>query len=188
MTITILILIFVAIGYLIAQSPTGDALVALPGRLTQGVQKLFPQAGGRSAGRPESPAEQDFGRWIASAAEVPDELRSWYLSLDDEEAHRFQKSLEAHSRTTGFHVARLVDGTLNQRAELRKIYVEAVSIYSQAYRKAREAAEQDSESASVEANQRPEQESPKVEGKIVAEKRPSRRRAGVQSEPAPAAG
>jgi len=182
MTIAILILIFVAIGFLIAQTTTGDALAGFFGGVTQRVQDVLPQ--GEIADEHVPPFHQDFNHWIASAVEVPDDLRTWYLTLGAEEALRFQNSLNTYGQSTGFHVARLVNGALDQRAELRTIYVEAVSIYSQAYRKAREAAEQDNESEAPEASERPEKESPKIDGKIVAEKRPSRRRAGMQSEPA----
>jgi hypothetical protein len=181
MTILLLLIIFLLCGFLLAMTGLGDQIVSLADELTDQV---------RGFRQPETvqsyqPADSDlpvYREWLVTALEVPDDLRIWYLNLDDRQAQGFENALHDHGLNTGLQLASLVAGNLDGKPALRSIYVEAVAIYSQAYRKAREAiaVEKDSDQSAAETTE-PEPDS-RVEGKVVAEKRTSRRRIN----PAPA--
>lgn len=87
-------------------------------------------------------AGEAFRTWAAGegAAYLPDELCSWLEGLSESEARAFGASLADYCRGLGFELRQVTDGDLvNSRPALFQVYVEALVIYSDAYRKARQA-------------------------------------------------
>lgn len=174
MTVLLLLIIFLLLGYLLAFTGLGDRISSVANELTGQVR------GSRQPDTNQAPApvsrQAAYRSWLTTAVEVPDDMRIWYLGLDEEQAQRFERSLDDHGRNTGLQLASLVRGDLDNTPALRSIYVEAVSIYSQAYRKAREAIEVERESDQPAADRPDPDTDERVDGKVVAEKRTSRRR------------
>ena len=173
MTVFLLLIIFILLGYLLAFTPLGDRIVSVADEMVGQV---------RGSDRKEKAAAadaSDFREWLLTDPAVPDDLRLWYAGLDNPQALRFEQALQSHGQNTGLQLVSLVTGEIDNKPVLRNIYVEAVSIYSQAYRKAREAiaVEQEENQPAPEAPEREARPEPRVEGKVVAEKRTSRRRA-----------
>jgi hypothetical protein len=142
MSLILLFLIFAAIGYLFAFSNLGDrfeeAGSGVVDQVKESVRRTQTAPPDESA---VSPAP--VGEWVKRSSAVPDEFRGWYLSLPAQETKRFEKAVAAHAQETGLKFSLLFNGDLDRQPERRKVYVEAVSVYSQAYRKAREALETD---------------------------------------------
>lgn len=190
MTIILLLLIFTILGFLFAQSTWGDLLTdwlkTLPGKLgTESSEDSTTSS--IKQGQPVD--SKSLTKWVSSSMDIPDDFRIWYLSLDNAEIDQFESALQSHASSTGLNISNLVSGGLEQQTDLRKVYVEAVSVYSQAFRKAREAIEQEVESMQKDPSAGGEDAKTTVEGKAVAEKRESRRRRSpkLQNEAAGAA-
>lgn len=172
MTVFVLLLVFFLLGYLLAFTPLGERIFSVAEEMIDQLRGSSPSPESAATDRPA------YRDWLLTDTAVPDDLRLWYVGLDQSQAQRFERALHAHSQNTGLQLLKLTTGELDQRASLRNIYVEAVSIYSQAYRKAREAIAAENEAGQpVGGTSDPEARSePRVEGKAVAEKRASRRR------------
>lgn len=184
MTLILLFLIFAAIGYLFAFSNLGDRMEEAGSGVADRVKASVRRTEAASPGElAASPAP--VGEWVKRSSAVPDDFRGWYLSLPAAESQRFENALAAHAQETGLKFSLLLTGELDRQPERRKVYVEAVSVYSQAYRKAREALESDEELVG-ENQELSDDGAPTVEGKVVAEKSVSRRRQDVAGEFAPA--
>jgi hypothetical protein len=173
MTVILLFLIFVAIGYLFAFTSLGDQIEEIGSGAVNKAKATVRRTGPPAAGVQIETASP-VGEWVKKSTAVPDEFRGWYLSLAQPEAQRFEKALNSHAQETQLRFSLLFNGELDRQPERRKVYVEAVSVYSQAYRKAREALEKDEE-LSGESLEPADDGTPTVEGKVVAEKSVSRR-------------
>lgn len=181
MSLIVLLVLAVLLGYWLARSQTGERLNQRAGDLSEQVRATGSRTSawvGQRLGLSRKP--RSLRTWAAESPELPEEDRSWLASLDDEQAAAFALALSNHAETLGLDLTRLFSGKLDTDDQQRKVYVEAVSIYSQAYRKAREINQQEEhgspDSAALEGEV--------VEGKVVAEKKPSRRRRGSQAEEA----
>lgn len=184
MSLILLFLVFAAIGYLFAFSNLGDRME----KAGNGVVDQMKASVRRTQTAPSeelSASSAPVGEWVKRSSAVPDDLRGWYLGLPGAESQRFEKAIAAHAQETGLKFSLLFNGELDRQPERRKVYVEAVSVYSQAYRKAREALETDEELAG-EGQEPSDDGTPTVEGKVVAEKSVSRRRRDVAGEFVPA--
>jgi hypothetical protein len=87
-------------------------------------------------------AGDDFRAWAAGegSAYLPDDLNQWLEGLTESEARAFSTSLADYCRGLGFELREVTGGDLvNTRPALFQVYVEALVIYSDAYRKARQA-------------------------------------------------
>ncbi len=184
MSFFLLFIIFAAIGYLFATTKLGDQIEQKSSEVVAQVKSTFRRTEPAPQGAPTDLAAP-VGEWVKKSSAVPDDFRGWYLSLTAAEAQRFEKALASHGQETGLKFSLLLSGNLDRQPERRKVYVEAVSVYSQAYRKAREALEADAELAG-ESDEPVDEGAPTVEGKIVAEKSVSRRRRDPNGELAPA--
>lgn len=107
----------------------------------------------------------------AGASQLPEDFKSWLAGLTDDEARAFTISLYDYGKSLGYDLDKLVDGSLDSKPALMQVYVEAVVIYSQAYRKAKQA-QKESETNKAEAGT----PSDSTDGKTAAEKSPSRRK------------
>lgn len=180
MTLIVLLVLAGILGYWLARTRTGERLSQRAGELAGQARNL----GGRSTdwvgqrlGLSRKP--RSLRTWAAESPDLSSEVRSWLVSLNDEQAAAFALALNNHAETLGLDLNRLFSGELDDDEQQRKVYVEAVSIYSQAYRKAREISQEEAPSAS---QHKPEGEV--VAGKVVAEKKPSRRQRNSQAEEA----
>ena len=102
----------------------------------------------------------------------PADFKKWLKSLSDADAAQFTTALNDYSKGLGYNLAELVEGGLDDRPSLLNVFVEAIVIYSQEYRKARNAREEVDESE--------EEESKAADEKKPAQKRASRRKAGAE--------
>jgi hypothetical protein len=134
------------------------------------------------SGKASSWWQRQFGRgdgsdpfrvWAAGAgaAQLPEDFKSWLAGLSEEEAKAFTKSLYDYGKSLGYDFDKLVDGSLDSQPARMQVYVEAVVVYSQAYRKAKQA-QKESETAKPEASAT----NNSSDGKTAAEKSTSRRK------------
>jgi hypothetical protein len=143
MVLLLLIIAFAALGYALAKTRTANQAEAsvseTAGSASQRVVRL------NSAWRKRlgiSQTGDDLRAWAAGegSAYLPDDLRHWLEGLTESEAHTFGRSMEDYCRGLGFELREVTSGDLvNTRPALFQVYVEALVIYSDAYRKARQA-------------------------------------------------
>ena len=189
MDLLLLFLVFAALGYILgitrfgrkADRTTEQVTVAskrLAGRLGERWKTTFgPGAFGK-----------DFKTYATSpfpagaAASFPADFKSWLSALSDRDLTDFVKSLADYSHTLGYNLSELVAGGLDGDPRLRQVFVEAITVYSSAYRKARQA-HQTAEAEAEDETLQPDGGN----GKIPAEKASSRRKSGEPSEPIEAA-
>jgi hypothetical protein len=177
----ILILILAGgIGYLIARSRYRKNVDSAVDKVATSSRSYTDRATGwwrRRFGKKSDP----FRTWALGpgASNFDDNFKSWLASLTEEEANAFSKSLDGYCSGLGFDLIKVEQGELNKQPALMQVFVEAVVVYSGAYRKARQA-HQD-----VAANSAEKVEEPVVEEKKAAEKTTSRRKSdGVEAAPA----
>lgn len=178
MSLLIMLLVVAGLGYMLARSTTGERLEDAAGQVVERTRALGDQASGqiqRRMGRMRPIAMQ---AWVATAVDIPEDFKHWVSNLNKSDAESFSHALQSHTRTMGLDLMQLVNGELDHQPELRKVYVEAVSVYSQAYRKAREA-QQDGKTKT--ASKEDGDPAPVVEEKTPAEKSVSRRRQNPES-------
>jgi hypothetical protein len=70
---------------------------------------------------------------------LPEEFAIWLNDLSEIERHEFVYALGDFMQGLGYDLKKLDDGSLDNKPALLQIYVEAVVIYSNAYRKAKQA-------------------------------------------------
>ena len=113
--------------------------------------------------------------WVSGpgASLFPEDFRSWLGGLSESDLTDFVKALDGVSNSLGYNLGQLVDGGLDRDPRMRQVFVEAITVYSSAYRKARQArqAPEGAQPASAHPSA--------AEGKPAAEKNPSRRKAGA---------
>jgi len=142
---------------------TADTTKEYTGKASSWWQKQF------GSGRNSDP----FRAWAvgAGAPALPEDFKSWLAGLSDDEAKTFTKSLYDYGKSLDYDFDKLVTGSLDAQPARMQVYVEAVVVYSQAYRKAK-LAQKEAEATKTEAatsNNSPE-------GKTTAEKSVSRRK------------
>jgi len=142
----ILLLLLIAcalLGYALANTRAASRAEASLGETADAASQRFDRT--KSAWQKRlglGQAGDAFRTWTAGegAAYLPDDLRSWLESLSEGEARSFDRSLADYCRGLGFELRDVTDGDLvNSRPALFQVYVEALVIYSDAYRKARQA-------------------------------------------------
>ncbi len=178
MDLIILVLVFAVLGYFLAVSRLGKKVDHATEQLTLSTGKMADSLENRwnSLFKRTQPGEK-FRSWVAGpgASMFPDEFKVWLKGLSEQEAREFATALGEYSKTLGFNLTQLVDGGLDQDPIMRQVFVEAVVVYSSAYRKAKTARQQ-SEAKEL-------KKAPESEGEIKpAEKSASRRAAGSQPE------
>jgi len=182
MDLAILILVFAVIGYLFGVSRFGrkvdeaaEKAVNSSKKLADGVDQRWRSRFGRKQD------EDPFRRWVSGAGAnmFTEEFKSWLNSLSVSEAGDFSRAVDQYGSSLGFSLKSLVDGGLDQDPMLRQVFVEAIAVYSSAYRKAKTAHQQ---------AQKPETAQPETEGtEKTAETNASRRSADSPSEAGAAA-
>lgn len=167
MYLILLLFLFGALGYLLARSRVGDRI----DDATVNAMSMTSKWVGENLGISTRP--QTLQAWAVKDPDLSLDTKSWIASLSKEDCEAFEKALQNHATTLGLDLHQLFSGKLDTLPEQKKIYVEAVSIYSQAYRKAKEI-QQEEENPNEKGVEILEGEV--IEGKTVAEKRPSRRK------------
>ena len=178
MDLIILVLVFAVLGYFLGVSRLGkqvdratEQLALTTGKVADNLESRW-----KSLLKRPKPGEA-FRNWVAGAGAslFPEEFKAWLKGLSAQEAQEFSTALGEYSNSLGFSVNKLVDGGLDQDPILRQVFVEAVVVYSSAYRKAKTARQQSEAKESKKA--------PLPDGEIKpAEKSASRRSVGSQPE------
>jgi hypothetical protein len=114
-----------------------------------------------------------FREWATGkgAEYFPDDFREWLEGLSPSEADKFSKNLADYSNGLEYNLVELVEGGLDNRPSLLNVFVEAIVIYSQEYRKALKAHKETDEGSDGEETSGADEKKP-------AQKKASRRKAG----------
>lgn len=170
-----LVLVFAVIGYLLAGTRLGERVDRASDRVSASSRSWADkaEASWRSLFKGRSRAD-DFLDWVAGpgADSLPDDFKDWLAVLSIEEVREFTSALVVVAHSLGFELDTLVDGGLDQQPILRQVFVEAIVVYSDAYRKAKQALEE----AKAAKDKTTETSPPSGDGKKPARKRASRRK------------
>ncbi len=167
MQLILLLVLFGVIGYMLAGSDFRDRVDRTADRVTtaSGSWWTRSRAWWRARFSPGVSGEE-FRAWVAGrgADSLPDEFREWCADLSRGEAQEFTRSLADYADGLGYNLALLVAGRLEQKPVMKQVFVEAIVVYSDAYRKAKTTHQQESEGPSQkekadEDNLRPAQKS-----------------------------
>ncbi len=96
-----------------------------------------------------------FRQWALGPAARwwPADFKHWLADLSESEASDFHHALDEYARSLGFQLDQVMDGSLDRTPRMRQVFVEAVVVYSPAYRKVRKA----QQAADLEAAERAEE-------------------------------
>ena len=141
-----LLVLFTLIGYLLATSRFGD-------RVDEATERVdcFVETADGSYGRAlaealfnRQPETEEFRSWaLGPGADLfPQDFKTWLASLSEAEARDFRHSLDEYADSLGFNLTKLIDGGLDHDPRMRQVFVEAIVVYSPAYRRARQAQQQ----------------------------------------------
>lgn len=140
-----LLVLFTLLGYLLASSRFGGRLDGATGRAAASSKRWTGRLGDRwrALFNRQGQAEA-FRSWAlgAGARWFPQEFKTWLASLSDADARAFRYSLDEYADSLGFSLTQLIEGGLDQDPIMRQVFVEAIVVYSPAYRRARQAQQQ----------------------------------------------
>ena len=91
---------------------------------------------------------------VKGASNFPDEFKDWFASLSETEEKEFQHGLKGYTKGLVYDLETLVEGGLDDDPFMRQVFVEALVIYSQAYRKAKQAHQRAKEAEAKKAEQK----------------------------------
>lgn len=140
-----LLVLFALLGYLLASSRFGERLDGAADTAAASTKRWTGRLGDRWRGlfnrRQKTEA---FRAWALGpgAALFPQDFKTWLSGLTESEAQAFRRSLEEFADSLGFDLSQLIDGSLDQDPRMRQVFVEAIVVYSPAYRRARQAQQQ----------------------------------------------
>jgi hypothetical protein len=178
MELILLVLVFGLLGFLLGGSRLGKKVDHATEQLTLTTGKVADNLENRWRSLFKGPRRgENFRSWAlgVGASLFPDEFKDWLKGLSVSEAQEFTTALGEYGKSLGLNLTNLVDGSLDKEPILRQVFVEAVVVYSSAYRKAKTARQQ------LEARDAKKTAAP--EGEIKpAEKSASRRAVGSQPE------
>ncbi|OQY87920.1 MAG: hypothetical protein B6D39_11960, partial [Anaerolineae bacterium UTCFX2] len=181
MDLLILLLIFALLGYLLGISPTSAKASQARDKSAPKTKNWSDRMGNRwvSIFNPRLFSLQ-FREWVKqdSSATFPEDFKDWLSGLSEAQLNEFVKALNDFNHYSGYSLSQLIDGDLDHDPHMRQVFVEAISVYSQAYRKAREA--NNKKTALLEKEDAEKAQG--AEGKPLAEKAPSRRQASNHHE------
>lgn len=139
-----LVILFGLLGYIFATSRWAQKVDATMDRVASPFRSLSrPLVGAWKSVFPSREVRNEFRDWAlgVGARLLPADLKAWLAGLSEEEARQFHSSLAEYADSLGFDLSELVDGSLDQDPRMRQVFVEAIVVYSPAYRKARQARE-----------------------------------------------
>ncbi len=150
-----LVIIFGLLGYVVATSrlsekvdKTADKVVATSSNLVGRVDNRWSSMFGRRT------SVNSFRAWAAGPGKslLPEDFRKWLNGLSNYEAQEFTQALDLYANSLGFKLDQLVQGGLDHDPVMRQVFVEAIVVYSPAYRKARQAQQQTNAAAKDKAS------------------------------------
>ena len=140
-----LLVLFILLGYLLASSRFGERLDSATSRTSASSKRWLSRQGERWRGlfKRSEPADE-FRLWAlgAGAGLFPPDFKTWLSGLSGPEARDFHLSLDEFADSLGFSLRQLIEGGLDQDPRMRQVFVEAIVVYSPAYRRARQAQQQ----------------------------------------------
>ena len=146
MELLTLFLIFGISGILIGMLRSGKKTGSSSTRTPISTKKLASRVEGkwRTLFSPSSQGRDSFQAWATGTGAnlFPDEFTVWLVRLPEPEADGFSLRLSDYAQGLGFRLKDLMDGSLDRDPMLRQVFVEAIVVYSQAYRKAKQARQQ----------------------------------------------
>lgn len=180
MQLIILVILFVILGYMLA----GNRTVKKAESSTRKTYQKISNWTGRIFNR----QKRGFREWSLGPGSqyFSKEWRQWQAGLTTQEAETFEKDLSDYMNRQGYDLYQLTSGKL--KPSTIDIFVEAVTVYSREYRKAKAESKQKvkkeayerEKPGSSEVSEKSRTEKPTIElpanEKTVAEKQPSRRR------------
>ena len=180
MALIILVIVAVVIGYFLARSKYSDSIDETTEKVSSTTRSWADSAGGwvntKVLGRKSA---EPFQEWAAGpgAEYLPDDFKEWLKDLSDAEATDFIRALDEYASSLSYSLNDLVEGGYDGKPALMQVFVEAIVIYSQEYRKAREV--QQAEADKDEAAPADDEASTSADEKKPAEKSTSRRKQGA---------
>jgi hypothetical protein len=188
MELILILLAVVLIGFLLARSRYSKNVDEATGTVVSTSKDLASKTGDLWRKQFAKGQYADGLRgWAATGPatnELPEDFKSWLAGLSDKEAQAFTKELFNYLSGLGYDLPKLVSGEITLAPPQRQVFVETIVVYSQAYRKAKDAQKQAEAEKGTEAPQPVESQ----DGKQPAEKSVSRRKSdGSETSEAPAA-
>ena len=180
MALIILVIVAVVIGYFLARSKYSDSIDETTEKVSSTTRSWADSAGGWVNTKVlRRKSAEPFQEWAAGtgAEYLPDDFKEWLEDLSDAEATDFTRALHEYASSLGYSLNDLVEGGYDSKPALMQVFVEAIVIYSQEYRKAREV--QQAEADKEEAAPADDEASASADEKKPAEKSTSRRKQGA---------
>ena len=136
MTLIILLLIAVVVGYLIAHSRASKAIDKTASDAYSTSKDFVGKTSDRLRGRPSS---DQLKAWVAGAgaAYFQPEFKDWLTALSKEQGQAFTGALNDHMASLGYSLQDLVEGKLQNEPGKVSSYASTIDAYSQVYRQAR---------------------------------------------------
>ena len=141
MSLIILLIAAIIVGYWLSRSKYSKSVDDTAGKVTTTSRSWADRAGGwwqvHVMGQPDT---EPFLEWAINEGSdlFPEELRTWVDGLSDEEGREFVKGLDNYANGLGYNLNKLVEGGYEGKPALLQVFVEAIVVYSQEYRKAKE--------------------------------------------------
>lgn len=190
MQLLIALIIAGTIGYLLAGSRYSKNIDQTADKVSETSNSLVDRARRWWRGRFRGDKQANtFVSWATGtgAANFPQEFTVWLKSLSPDEADRFTNALATYSAGLDFNLDDLVSGDMQAKPALMQVFVEAVVVYSHEYRKAQQAQSEASSAEKSKSTRKKASEPDASDGKVVAEKQPSRRKGAMEDSPQPTA-
>lgn len=146
MTLLFFIIIAVTIGYFFARSRESQSIRDSAGKTASSSRSWSGRAEDWWQSRVmKRSLAGPFKTWAAGAGNdlLPDDFKSWLAGLSDQDARDFTQALDSYSSDLGYSLKDLVDGEYANKPALMSVFVEAIVVYSQEFRKAKEVDEVD---------------------------------------------
>lgn len=142
MYLILFFILFGLIGYWLAASRFSRPIDRTAGAVADKPRSWYARIRGR--GRNSLPAGDSappFVLWATGegAQYFPAEFKIWLASLSPQETDQVVRAMDEYAQGLGFRLDDLTQESLQGRLALMQVYVEALTIYSQAYRKAKQA-------------------------------------------------
>lgn len=180
MTLLLFVITALVIGYFLARGKYSQSIDETAGKVAASSRNWSNRAEGWWQSRiRQSSLADPFREWAAGmgADHLPEDFKTWLDGLSNQEASVFTTALDSYSADLGYSLEELVHGEYDNKPALMQIFVEAIVVYSQEFRKAKE----------VDNNQTQDQPDSESEDIKPAEKQSSRRRKSSPVESAEAA-
>jgi hypothetical protein len=183
MSLIILLIAALIVGYWLSRSKYSESVDETAGKVTTTSVSWAERAGGWwQVHVLRRPGTEPFLKWAAGGGKeiLPEDLRVWLEGLSEEQGREFVTGLDSYANGLGYNLNELVEGGYEGKPALVQVFVEAIVVYSQEYRKAREVeVDSDGQEKNVPDEAHAEEVKP-------AQKRASRRKRGASTSQAAA--